>query len=370
MAEKKIMLYCSSLVKGGTERVVVNLAGYLAAHGMQVVLVTQYCHQDEYELPGGVNRIQSELTEEEKTSKRVGNFFARLRKLRGIIKEERPGCILSFIGKNNFMALLASFFTGIPVVVSVRGEPACEYASGAMRFLAKTLFVKASGIILQTNEAKAFFPRYLQKKAVILKNPLNPDFIREPFAGKRSGQIVSVGRVDGNKNHEMLIRAFAQVAEEFPETTLAVYGEGECRESLKELAAQLGLSQRISLPGAVSDVPDRIMQSSVFVLCSNSEGMPNALLEAMCLGIPCISTDCPCGGPAELISDGENGFLIPVGDTKALADRLRLLLADEKKAAGMGKRAAALLEDYKPETVNRQWQEYLLSRVGGSACVE
>lgn len=363
MAEKKIMLYCSSLVKGGTERVVVNLAGYLAGNGMQVVLVTQYCHQEEYELPKGVIRIQSELTDEEKSSKRVRNFFARYRKLRGIIKGQRPDCILSFIGKNNFMALLASFFTGIPVVVSVRGEPACEYPSAAMRFLAKTLFVKASGIVLQTKEAKAFFPRYLQKKAVILKNPLNPGFIREPFTGKRNGQIVSVGRVDGNKNHEMLIRAFAQAAEEFPEASLAVYGEGECRERLNLLAGQLGLSQRISLPGAVSDVPDRIMQSSVFVLCSNSEGMPNALLEAMCLGIPCISTDCPCGGPAELITDGENGFLIPVGDVEALADRLRLLLGDEKKADEMGKRAAALLEDYRPETVNEQWQEYLLERM-------
>lgn len=370
MEKKKILLYCSSLVKGGTERVVVNLAEYLLKQGIQVVVVTQYRREKEYALSEEISRILSEPAKEELPGGRIGNFLARYRKLRRIWKEQRPDCILSFIGKNNFMALLAALFTRIPVVVAVRGEPGSEYASGMMRLLSKTLFAAAAGVILQTEKAREFFPSYINKKAVILKNPLNPAFVKPRFTGKRNGQIAAVGRVDENKNHEMLIRAFAQVAEEFPDTVLTVYGEGECRKKLQELAIELELADRIGLPGAAEDIPDKIYESSVFVLCSNTEGMPNALLEAMCLGIPSISTDCPCGGPAELIENGVNGLLIPVGDINALAESLRILLQDEKKAEEIGKQAARLLEEYRPETVNEQWLTYLLSKVGGNSCVE
>lgn len=358
-----ILLFISALRRGGAERVMVNLAGYLKEQGMRVTVVTQYRCENEYELPEGIPRILSEITEEEKAGNRLSDLLARYRKLRGIWKEQRPDVILSFIGKNNIMAVWASLFTKIPVVVSVRGEPDSEYPSRAMRLLSRTLFALSAGVILQTRGAMEFFPGYIRKKAVILKNPLNPAFVRPRYEGERDGRILSVGRVDKNKNHEMILRAFAGIAEEFPGASLVVYGEGACRRGLQELGEKLGLAGRVSFPGAVSDVPERIYQGSIFVLSSGHEGMPNALIEAMCLGIPCISTDCPCGGPGELIRDGVNGFLIPVGDGKALEDRLRRLLSDPKLAEDMGRRASQLLEEYRPETVNAQWLSYLKSRM-------
>lgn len=367
---RKILLFCSSLVRGGTERVVANLAEYLWKQGIQVIVVTQHRYEREYTLPEGIPRILSEPTVEELPGKRIGNFLARYRKLRRIWKEQRPDCILSFIGKNNFMALGAAFFTHIPVVVSVRTNPKNEYASPIMCLLSKTMFAAAAGVVLQTQKAKDFFPFYIRKKAVVLKNSLNPAFVKPRFTGKRNGQIVAVGRIDENKNHEMIIRAFSQIAKDFPESILTIYGEGECRRKLQKLAEELGIANRINLPGAVENIADMIYESSVFVLSSNYEGMPNALLEAMCLGIPSISTDCSGGGPRELINDGVNGFLIPVGDQKGLEDRLRILLQDEKKAEEMGKQAAKLLEEYRPDVVNRQWLDYLVSRVGGNPCVE
>ena len=368
--KRKILLFCSSLNKGGTERVVVNLAEYLLKQGIQVVLVTQYRYENEYKLSEGILRILSEPSDEELPGNRIGNFRVRYRKLRKIWKEQRPDCILSFIGKNNFMALGAAVFTHIPVVVSVRGEPKSEYASPMMKLISKTLFAASAGIILQTQKAKAFFPFYLRKKAVILKNPLDPDFVRPRFTGKRNGQIVAVGRVDENKNHEMIIRAFARITKDFPDTTLKIYGDGDCRTRLQRLVEELGLADRVSLPGVQENIPDKLYESSIFVLSSNSEGMPNALLEAMCMGIPSISTDCPCGGPGELIKDGVNGFLIPVGGEQELESRLRILLQDEKKAEEMGKQAAKLLEEYRPDVVNRQWLDYLMSRGRGNSCVE
>ncbi|MCM1264221.1 MAG: glycosyltransferase family 4 protein, partial [Butyrivibrio sp.] len=358
--------YCSSLIKGGTERVVVNLAEYLHHRGIDVVIVTQYKLENEYVLSTGIPRIYSEITETEKKNNRVGDFFARYGKLRKIWKSQKPDCIVSFIGKNNIMAVGAALFTGIPVLVSVRAEPKCEYNSLGLKFFSRTLFYFAAGVIVQTKEARKFFPAYIRKKAVILKNPLNPSFIRPRFEGKRDGRIVAVGRVDSNKNHEMIIRAFDKIADEFPDTSLVIYGEGECRERLQKLVEELGLSKRVSLPGSVTDISDKIYQSSIFVLSSDSEGMPNALLEAMSLGIPCISTDCPCGGPKELIKDGENGFLIPIGDVDALTDRLRMLFSDEEMAERIGKQAAKLAELYSPDKVNDEWLTYLSSKMGGN----
>ena len=239
-------------------------------------------------------------------------------------------------------------------------EKKSEYYNFPMRFLAKTLFACAAGVIVQTGAARDFFPPVIRKKAVILKNPLNPAFVRERRTERPDGRIVSVGRVDANKNHALILRAFARIAPEFPDTSLVIYGDGEKRRELIGKAQELGLSNRVQFPGAVSDVAEKIRTASAFVLSSGHEGMPNALIEAMCLGIPSISTDCPCGGPRELIEDGVNGYLIPVGDEEALADRLRRIFSDEEGAERMGKQAALLLEEYRPERVNAEWMDYLL----------
>ena len=359
--QKHIVLFISALRKGGAERVMVNLADYLHRNGVRVTLVTQYICEEEYTLPAGIPRILSEITPQEETGSRIGDFLARYRKLCRIFTELHPDCILSFIGKNNIMTLLCTRFSGIPAVVSVRGEPKSEYYNFPMRFLAKTLFACAAGVIVQTGAARDFFPPVIRKKAVILKNPLNPAFVRERRTGRPDGRIVSVGRVDANKNHALILRAFARIAPEFPNASLVVYGDGEKRQELIRKTQELGLSDRVQFPGAVSDVAEKIRTASAFVLSSGHEGMPNALIEAMCLGIPSISTDCPCGGPRELIEDGVNGYLIPVGDEEALADRLRRIFSDEEGAEKMGKQAALLLEEYRPERVNAEWMDYLLS---------
>ena len=357
--QKHIVLFISALRKGGAERVMVNLADYLHRNGVRVTLVTQYVCEEEYALPAGIPRILSEITPQEETGSRIGDFLARYRKLRRIFRELAPDCILSFIGKNNIMTLLCTRFTGIPAVVSVRGEPKSEYYNFPMRFLAKTLFACAAGVIVQTGAARDFFPPVIRKKAVILKNPLNPAFVRERRTGRPDGRIVSVGRVDANKNHEMIIRAFAKTAERFPEYRLTIYGDGVLRKKLIKLAEELGLSERISLPGPVSDVADRIWRAGMFVLSSYSEGMPNTLLEAMCMGLPVISTDCSGGGAAELIRDNENGKLVAPGDVDGLAAAMEEYMEYPERAAACGLAAAHLLESYRPEAVAHTWMVYL-----------
>ena len=357
--QKHIALFISSLRKGGSERVLVNLAEYLSGQGWRVTMVTQYRGEVEYPLPEGVCRVFSEITPEEERGGRIGNFIARFRKLRGIWRTQQPDLILSFIGKNNVMALLTSAFLGIPTAVSVRGEPKEEYASRLLRLSAGFLFARAAGVILQSERAKDFFPKSVRKRAVVLKNPLNPDFVRPPFAGEREKEVVAVGRLDANKNHEMILRAFAKTAGRFPGYRLVIYGGGELHGRLSRLSEELGISGRVFLPGPVSGVADRIYRAGMFVLSSYSEGMPNTLLEAMCMGLPVISTDCSGGGAAELIRDGENGRLVAPGDVDGLAEAMLFYMEHPDRAAACGREAAKLLERYRPDRVAREWMDYL-----------
>jgi glycosyltransferase involved in cell wall biosynthesis len=142
---------------------------------------------------------------------------------------------------------------------------------------------------------------------------------------------------------------------------LDIYGDGECREKLEDLVKSKGLSDRISLSGSISNVPEHICNARIFVLTSNTEGMPNTLIEAMALGLPVISTDCPCGGPAQLIEDGVNGLLVPVGDAYALSDAFRKILDDKELEAKLQENSSKITLKLSPDKVNKEWRDYLNS---------
>ena len=358
---KRIALFINSLQKGGSERVMVNLAEYFHEKNYEVILVTQYKKEVEYEISPEIKRVYSEPEEAALQGGRIHNFKVRFCTLRGIWKTYKPDVILSFLGKNNLMAILTAAFLPVKVAVSVRGEPTMEYEGRKMQALTKFLFGFADGVILQTRMAMDFFPKRVQKKAVILPNPLNTLFLRERYEGKRENVIAAAGRLDENKNHAMLIRGFARIAEEFPAMRLVIYGEGESREKLEQLVKEKGLEERVTLPGNVSDVAGHIEKVRIFTLTSNTEGMPNSVIEAMCLGLPVISTDCPCGGPAELIKDGENGLLVPVGDEQALAEAFRKVLRSPELEKKLGDHAYLIQQAMEPKKVCGLWERYLKS---------
>ncbi len=350
-----------SLSKGGSERVMCNLIQYFIEHDQQITLVTQYKREDEYPLNDRANRIISDINPEKVGNNRVLNLIRRFQKLRNIWKAEKPDAILVFIGKNNFMALLTAWGLHIPVVVSVRADPNQEYPNGWMRFMARHLFKKAAGVVLQTRECMEFFPKAVQRKSVILHNPVNGVFFENPYEGDREHTIVTVGRIDENKNQELLLRAFAMIAADYPDYQIILYGRGDQEEKLKQLAESSGIAACVTFAGNVSDVAEQIKKAGVFVLTSNTEGMPNALLEAMVLGLPVIATDCPCGGPRDLIRHGKNGLLTPVGNANKMKENLQLLLNDLQYAYQMGQNARKTTDIYREKIVYREWMDYLMS---------
>ncbi|MDD3206372.1 MAG: glycosyltransferase [Lachnospiraceae bacterium] len=359
MSMKKIAFYINSLDKGGAQRVIVNLSESLYQSGVEVVLVTTKKAEEEYAVSEGIRRVYSEITGKEVTNNRIRNFCHRFHKLRTIWKQEKPDVIVSFIGKNNFMAIATAAMLPISVAVSVRGEPTEEYYTNAMRMIARHLFRFADGVIFQTEDAKAFFPENVQKKSKILPNPLDTACMRPVFTGKRENTIVSVGRIDENKNQKMIIDAFISNHEKHPEMKLIIYGNGEKRESLLQYIKEKQMQEFIEMPGNVSHVPDYIEKARIFILASDTEGMPNALLEAMALGLAVISTDCPCGGPRTIIQSGENGILVPVRDTKALARALEQILENPVLEQKLGANARQVQKKFAPDTVNEQWKNYL-----------
>lgn len=358
--KKHIAFYIGSLHKGGAERVFVNLAEFFLSEGYRVTMVTQYQYTDEeeYILPDEIKRVLSDLTSEELNNSRILNFINRVRKLHRIWKNEKPDLVLSCIGKNNFMTVVTTMLTKTKPVVSVVGEAKEEYPNRLMRMLANLLFPHAAGIILQTERSKLFFNKKIQNRAVILPNSLNTDFIRPRYEGVRDKRIVSVGRLDANKNHEMMIRAFAAIRNRYPEYTLVIYGEGELRTFLENLAKELGVSDCVSMAGVIPDVAVQIWRASLFLLTSYSEGVSNALIEALATGLPVISTDVPSGGTVELMEDGVNGLIIPAGDQRALEMAMDKVLGDPEYADRLGREAAKIQERLAPERVNRLWQEY------------
>lgn len=358
MKNKKIAFYIGSLTKGGAERVITGLAEYFYAKGYQVWMITKFRADIEYTLSEGITRVIADLTKEEEKG-RISNFFNRTLKLRKIIKDIHPDVVVSFIGKSNLRAIAATRGMGIPAVVSVRSNPAREIGSGWRRLFTFFMFGMAEGIVLQTTEAQAFFPKFIQKKTIVLQNSLNPEFIRPAYNGEKRKDIVSVGRIDTNKNQKMLIEAFAPLAKDFPDWNIVLYGDGEARISLEEQVKVLGLEERVLFKGVQTDIADKIEGSSIFVLSSKQEGMPNALIEAMVLGLAVISTDCPCGGPRDLIVPEENGLLVPVDDTMALTVALKRLMSDDELRDTISHNAARLKDKVLPENINAQWEDYL-----------
>ncbi|MBO5564803.1 MAG: glycosyltransferase [Lachnospiraceae bacterium] len=346
----------------------VQIAEHLAAQGVEVTLVTQTDDRDapdSFRVSDTIRRRFSDLTKEEITKSRLRNFLRRYRKLQKIWEEERPDLILSFIGKNNVMAIQTAKKTGIPVVAAVRGNPALEYEDALTRKAALSLFPKAAGIVVQTKEGRTFFPESIRKKCVIFPNPIEESFCKEKETRDRKKDIVCVGRIDENKNQRMLLHAFTELQDEFSDYRLCFYGTGPMMEELQKEAEASGLKERVLFAGHRDDIAEAIRDASAFVLPSDTEGMPNALLEAMALELPVIATDCPCGGPRDLIEDRKNGLLIPVRDKDALREALRFVLTHPEEARKMGKEAGRVRDRFAPEKALKAWSDYLRETADG-----
>ena len=250
-------------------------------------------------------------------------------------------------------------------LISVRIDPRIGYRGKKAKQIAKWFYPMADGCVFQTEDARAWFSPKLQKKSKIIFNPISDTFFKTEPAAMQEKKIVTCGRLDKQKRFDLLIDAFHKVCDEFPEYTLEIYGVGSLQTSLQEQIDVLGRQERIKLMGRSEDVPNTIKTASLFVLSSDFEGLPNALMEAMALGLPVVSTDCGGGGARALIKDGVDGLIVPCNDADALAEAIRKNLADPEAAKLRGENAGEKAKGFSTENVVAQWETYIRQLVPG-----
>ena len=352
----KILFYINAIHHGGAERVMVNLAKEISDRGIECILVTSFYDTWEYPLDKKVQRIS--LFDE----KLNDGFFKKnvklVSKLRKVISLEKPDLVLSFMAEPNFRALLASIGLKNKTIISVRNDPEKEYPSFLFRCLAKSLYLLADGVVFQTKDAQAWFSKKIREKSTIIYNPIESVFYNSVYKGNRKN-IVTTGRLTEQKNHKLLIDAFHKIAEKVDDN-LYIYGEGELRGQLEHQINELNLTDRCFLPGATHNIPQAINSARLFVLSSDYEGMPNSLMEAMAMQIPCISTDCPSGGPRELMGTEGEKYLVPVGNAAGLSKLMLEVLTSENETMRNIRVMEQQAECFETNCIIERWYRYFV----------
>lgn len=368
---KKIVFHLNCLERGGAERVVTTLAGQFAAHGYKVYIATEWTGEDEYEIDARVRRVHVGLDARQERHNRIRKFADRIINLRRFLKKVKPDLVIAFARKANYRALSATIGTKIPVLISVRINPIGYYDFLSDKIQIPLLFGRAAGCVFQTPDQRDFFPEYVRKNSRIILNPINDRFIGNEIpdiSQKREKRIVHSGRLVDFKNQCLLIRAFERVHKKHPDYLLEIYGPDSfdgTKQKLEDLIERLGAHEYVRLMGSSSTLETDMLYASAAAFSSDYEGMPNVILEAMALGLPVVSTDCPPGGPRMVITPEENGLLVPVGDERALAAAINRLIEDRDLAERLGANAAQIGKRASSEIIFEEWRSYIDSIAGG-----
>lgn len=344
----KIFFTLASLGSGGAERVVSLLANQMSAMGHQIEIVCLKFNEVYYQVDSAVKVTLA--------MQQTRNRFTELFWLRKYVKKERPDVVIAFTEGVYCFTIAALLGTKIPVIASERLDPS---AMTWKRNLLKRLFLPyADWLVVQTQSIKNYFPESIQRKTSIVYNPVNENVFRQSEnAENRENRVISVGRLYPQKNQQMMIRAFAQIADRFPDWQLLIYGEGPLRNSLELLVNSLGLDGRVLLPGRTDHVIEELRKSKIFCMSSDYEGMSNSMIEAICVGLPIVTTN--VSGTEDLVQEGISGFVTGIGDADGMARALEKLMEDDGLIRQMGDNCLKMKPQFLLDTVVEKWMELI-----------
>jgi glycosyltransferase involved in cell wall biosynthesis len=368
---RRLLFVIGSLAGGGAERVLGSLAGDCAARGDAVTVVTLAGREtDLIELDARIERVALDLSGA--AAGLLSGARANLRRvlaLRRAIVARAPDAVVAFLTETNVLSVLATRGTGIPVVVSERVDPRHHALRRGWERLVRATYRRAARVVANSPSVAEWLAGWLGAgRVACIQNGVEP-----PPAGRLaqapevelSGAplVVALGRLAHQKGHDVLLRAFAHATatEERAAWELVVLGEGEERGPLEALVRELGLGARVRLPGRIQNPWSVLARAQVFALASRYEGQPNALLEAMAVGLPAVVCDSG-SGPGELVDDGVHGLVVPVDDVAALAHALGRLLDDAQLRRALGDAARRVTVRHGRDASHLAWNE-LLDRV-------
>ena len=350
----KIIYLLASLGSGGAERVVSLLANKMCEDGHDVQIICLKFNDVYYQIDNRVKVVKAM----EHTPNRLTELFW----LRRYFQKEKPDVVIPFTEGVYCFTILALLGTRIPIIASERLDPTAM--SLPRKFLKRLLLPYADWLVVQTESIKAYFPKSIQKKTSVIYNPVNDEVFHQIENGElkienlvRQNRIISVARLYPQKNQKMMIEAFAQIADEFPDWQLVIFGEGPLRSSLELLVKSLQLDGRVLLPGRTEHVVEELRKSKIFCLSSDYEGMSNSMIEAICVGLPIVSTK--VSGTKELVEEKGTGLLVDLNDVDSMAIALKKLIGDDtlrEEMSNNGKNTAKL---FKLETIIANWYQLI-----------
>lgn len=275
------------------------------------------------------------------------------------IKKISPDVIVSFLTFPNMYSVILGKLLKIPVIISERGNPFTN-CSGKMRVV-YSIINRADGAVFQTEGAKCFFSQRLRDRSIIIPNPVVKRNEQALYDLKCCNhQIVSLGRLENQqKRIDVLFEALGYVVREFQDAKLIIYGTGDDETMLKVMASKYPYAHNIEFRGKTSDPEGVMSQSEVFVLSSDYEGIPNSLIEAMSIGMPVVATDCEPGGARLLIQDGDNGFLVPRADPKAIGEKILVIFENYELKKQLSINAQKIMFDFSQDKVANMWKEFI-----------
>ncbi|MBP3819001.1 MAG: glycosyltransferase family 4 protein [Butyrivibrio sp.] len=355
----------TTLTLGGAERVISNLANMFASlPDWDVYFIVKYPSKEEYPLHPKIKRVN--LFNEVPCENLLTVLFKQLWTIRKVCQENNIDILVNFMAASNLKGILATLGMKTKCIVSVRDDPNVAYGKLHLKILAKLLFHLADGIVFQTHDEANWFGNKISNNSRIIPNPVSRKFYIPDDEYKKISErknIVAVGRLEWQKNHKMLVECFAKIKHKYPSEKLVIYGRGTKYDELKAMIKQYNLQDDVNLAGEVKNIQEYIKDAKMFVMTSNHEGIPNAMLEAMALGLPVICTDCPAGGPREYILDGVDGLLVKVGSVDSLEKSMEQLLNDEELRCNLGIAARRKAKSFSEDVVFNKWYDYIRERM-------
>lgn len=352
---KKLLFVAPAISYGGAEKNFIGIANYAVKNGYEVHLMTEYGKEPMRFIDPNIIQHFAEISENDNAKSRWIKSILAVRKL---IKQIHPDVVISFIESWRSACVLASRFTNTKCIVSERADP---YSRGK-RYdkLIFTIFSLADGFVFQTEQAMNFFNKKVQRKGTVIPNPVFKDDILLPYDGPKKDIIVSIARLDiKQKRQDLLIAAFEKIADKYPTYVLNLYGDGKDLTTLRKLANKTSYGNRIHFCGVTRDVRKAIGEAKLSVLSSDYEGIPNVIIESMCVGTPVVSTKCSPGGAELLITDEINGLLVERGNADALAKAMDKILESKEFSDKLAQNAFDIKDRFNETEILSKWIEYI-----------
>lgn len=356
---KTILIFTFSMSNNGAERVFCELANEFSRKGNTVKVIE--CENNAYGSSSFKLNNDVELItlgeEKKKRHTKIQKIFKYIKYLKMIISycnKYKTASIIAYSFTLQVLVFLAHPFIKNKIIFSERNDPnSCPY-SRFQRFIRNFSFRCADKVIFQTEDAKSYFPKTIQKKGEIICNPINP-LLPKPFCGNREKKIITASRLRPQKNLLLLINSFEIFHREFNDYSLEIYGIGELKDELQKIINEKKLGDFIKLKGFCEDINNVMNKSEIYACSSDYEGISNSMLEAIAMGIPTISTDCPIGGARLIIENGKNGLLVPVGDVFEFYKALKKLASDDELRKKISKNGIKLRESLSVDKIAEKW---------------